>query len=270
MKYLIRTVSIFVLSLLIFLPLVSIAAGPGAQKDKLVGHWTFEKGEELKDLTGNFPDIKLMGAKIANGALDVDAGKWAITGGDYNGPEITNMTLISWATIQDQAVIKGSLLCLDHVSKDEFNAIVFAERQPNEWMSGSSWFKRTDDFKPGFKDTTTGKKFMMAITYKGPNPLTVKGYRDGKNISGDGYEKGEIVTYKKGDAEAIWGKRHSADGKSGPGDLDCLIHESRIYATALTEDEIKGLKEGTLGNAANVDASSKLPTAWAKIKAANN
>merc|ERR1712096_41425 len=103
MKYLIRTVSIFVLSILIFLPLVSIAAGPGAQKDKLVGHWTFEKGEELKDLTGNFPDIKLMGAKIANGALDVDAGKWAITGGDYNGPEITSMTLISWATIQDQA-----------------------------------------------------------------------------------------------------------------------------------------------------------------------
>ena len=153
---------------------------------------------------------------------------------------------------------------------DGLGDIVFAERKPNEWMSGSSWFKRTDDFTPGFKDTTTGKKFMMAITYKGPNPLTVKGYRDGKNISGDGYEKGEIVTYKKGDAEAIWGKRHSADGKTGPGDLDCLIHESRIYATALTEDEIKGLKEGTLGSAANVDASSKLPMTWAKIKAANN
>ena len=102
----------------------------------------------------------------------------------------------------------------------------------------------------------------MAITYKGPNPLTVKGYRDGKNISGDGYEKGEIVTYKKGDAEAIWGKRHSADGKSGPGDLDCLIHESRIYATVLTQDAIKGLEEGTT----TVESLGKLPTAWARIK----
>ena len=37
-----------------------IAADPGAQKDKLIGHWTFEKGEELKDLTGNFPDIELI------------------------------------------------------------------------------------------------------------------------------------------------------------------------------------------------------------------
>ena len=142
----------FLLSLLVFLPLVAIAAGPGAHKNKLVGHWTFEKGEELKDLTGNFPDIELRGAKVVNGALDVDAGKWAITVGDYKSPEVTDMTLISWATIQDQAVIKESLLCLDHVSKDE----------------------------------------------------------------------------------------------------------------------IKGLKEGTLGSTTNVDASSKLPMAWAKIKTANN
>ena len=140
-----------------------MAAGTGISEPKLVGHWTFEKGEELKDLTGNFPDIELKGAEVVDGALDLGKGKWAITAGDYKGPTITDMTLISWATLQDPTVIHGSILCLDHVSKDEFNAIVFAEREPNEWMAGSSWFKRTDDFKPGFKDTTKGKKFMMAI-----------------------------------------------------------------------------------------------------------
>ena len=34
------------------------------QQETLIGHWTFEPGEELKDLTGNFPDIKLIGTKI--------------------------------------------------------------------------------------------------------------------------------------------------------------------------------------------------------------
>ena len=55
MKCVIRTVSIFVLSILVFLPLMPIAADPGAQKDKLIGHWTFEKGEELKDRFGPLP-----------------------------------------------------------------------------------------------------------------------------------------------------------------------------------------------------------------------
>ena len=211
--------------------------------------------------------IELKGAEVVDGALDLGKGKWAITAGDYKGPTITDMTLISWATLQDPTVVHGSILCLDHVSKDEFNAIVFAEREPNEWMSGSSWFKRTDDFKPGFKDTTKGKKFMMAITYQGTSPLTVKGYRDGKNISGDGYKKGEIVTYKAGDAEAIWGKRHSEDGKDGPGDLDCLIHESRIYATALTEAQIKEIQqEGVVGATTPVEAKEKLTTKWSIIK----
>ena len=251
----------FLLSLLVFLPLVAIAAGPGVHSDKLVGHWTFEKGEELKDLTGNFPDIKLMGAKIVKGALDVDAGKWAITVGDYKGPDIKEKTLMSWFSFQNNAVIKGSILCIDKISGDHFDSIVYAERQPNQWMAGSSFFRRTDDFKPGHKDTTKGEKFMMAITYKGDKTATVKGYRNGKNISGKGYEKGAMVTWEEDDAEAIWGKRHGSVG-GGPGDLDGLIYESRIYGLALTEEEIKGLKEGSL----SIVPHDKLTTKWSIIK----
>ena len=79
-------------------PLLSLAAGPDAQEDKLVGHWTFEKGSELKDLIGNFADIKLNGAIIKDWKVDVDAGKWAIARA-YKGPDILDKTLVSWASI---------------------------------------------------------------------------------------------------------------------------------------------------------------------------
>ena len=168
---------------------------------------------------------------------------------------------MSWFSFQNNAVIKGSILCIDKISGDHFDSIVYAERQPNQWMAGSSHFRRTDDFKPGHKDTTKGEKFMMAITYKGDKTATVKGYRNGKNISGKGYEKGAMVTWEEDDAEAIWGKRHGSVG-GGPGDLDGLIYESRIYGLALTEEEIKGLKEGSL----SVESHDKLSTKWAVIK----
>ena len=89
-----RLVSMLTLPILILFPLLSPAAGPGAQEDKLVGHWTFEKGSELKDLMGNFADITLNGAKVKDGKLDVDQGKWAIAT-PYTGPDILNKTLVS-------------------------------------------------------------------------------------------------------------------------------------------------------------------------------
>ena len=66
----------------------------------LVGHWTFEPGEELKDHTGNFDDIELKGAEVHDGQLDVDNGKWAYAGG-YKGPDIKDKTLVSWCYIQN-------------------------------------------------------------------------------------------------------------------------------------------------------------------------
>ena len=69
--------------------------GQAEKADTLVGHWTFEKGVELEDITGNFADITLMGAEIKDGQLNVDLGKWAIASG-YDGPDIGEKTLVSW------------------------------------------------------------------------------------------------------------------------------------------------------------------------------
>ena len=126
MKNLINYFVLISIFALIMMPFFAMGAGPGVHKDKLVGHWTFEKGEELTDLTGNWPDIELKGAKIVNGALDVDSGKWAITVGDYKGPPIKEKTLLSWFSFQDNSIIKGSIVCIDKITEDSFDAIVYA------------------------------------------------------------------------------------------------------------------------------------------------
>lgn len=233
--------------------------GQGEQAENLVGHWTFEKGVELEDITGNFADITLMGAEIENGQLNVDLGKWAIASG-YDGPDIEEKTLVSWAIMDNLDVQKGSILTIDRLSDPTFDAIVFGERQNRRWMAGSGWFHRTQDPEPGFEEKKTGELIMMAISYENDNGTAhVKLYRNGDKI-GD-YTFGQFVSFAKNDAEAIWGKRHGGLG-GGPGDLDVHIEDSRIYAAVLSQAEIKKLLPDTL----EVEAHGKLTTTWARLK----
>ena len=79
---------------------------PPPFNQQLIGHWTFDDGEELIDQMGNFPDLVLEGdAEIADGSLNVNgsgttASGWAWTSGEYTGPDITEKTLVSWFTLE--------------------------------------------------------------------------------------------------------------------------------------------------------------------------
>ena len=221
---------------------------PPPFSDAVIGHWTFEDGEELTDLMGNFPDLKLEGdAQIADGSLDMNgsgttASGWAWSSGEYQGPEITDKTLVSWFTLESLSELTkaGSVITLDKVTADHFDGIIFAERQPNRWMNGSSFFRRTQDFNPGGEETVTGEEVMVAITYEdiGGGQVKVAGYRNGEEIGS--YNSANFRTWPTGDAEIIFGKRHGAM-PGGPGALDALIHEAQIYGATGNADEIMDL-----------------------------
>lgn len=206
----------------------------------LVGRWTFEKGQEHKDLTGHFGDIVLKGAVIKDGKLDVSSGKWAIAP-SYTGPSISEKTLVSWVLIQNPNVQSGSALTIDKLSIDEFDAIVYGEFQPHRWASGSSHGRRTKrNPNPGYHETNTNTYNQIAITYRNNNGQThVRLYHDGVKF-GD-YTKGPLGVWPRGDAEIFWGLRHG-NTNGGPGNLDMLIEESRIYASVLTPQELKSLR----------------------------
>ncbi len=240
---------------------ISLLLASSVASATLIGQWTFAGTNPLADTQGNFSDLQLMGnASISNGQLDVNGSGttvsgWARTTG-YTGTNISDKTLVVWVTLESlSAVAKaGSAITIDTVTGDQFDGIVYGELQPDKWMSGSSGYIRTENFNPGYAETLTGQLIQMAITYDNQTngSVIITGYRDGQSIGS--YTHANANTWIAGNTEILFGLRHSS-GNSGPGALDALISEARIYDTALSQAEIQGL---TLQSAAAVPEPESL------------
>jgi len=226
-------------------------AKPGFE-GALFGHWTFEAGSELKDLTGNFPDLILEGdAAVANGALDLNGEGVTATGWAHSGAgglPIGSKTLVSWITLQglEDVAKSGAPMSLDSALGDKFDGIVFAERNVNRWMNGSTNFQRTpaDQFdlaelSEETAPTPDGTNVMLAITYQdlGGGQVEITGYRDGQPMGT--YSSGSFATWAAGEQEVLFGPRHTAPATNGA--LDALVHEARLYGKAATAAEILAL-----------------------------
>ncbi len=239
---------------------VSMSGFAQVQEKNLVGWWLFDNDSEE---TGNWGDIVFEGAEIEKGQLVLESGKWAHAF-EYSGPDIKELTLVVWVSLDNLDVRRGSALTLDRCCNvDQFCGIIYAERQPRQWMPGSSHFRRTDDFPNVVNEEKTGEMHSVVITYKLVNNLyEITGYRNGKSLGS--FTKGDSRTWRKDEAEAIWGTRHST-GNEDKGTRDFLVahlEEARIYNVALTEAEVQKLEMGGLA----VEARDKLATRWAKIK----
>ena len=115
-------------------------------------------------------------------------------------------------------------------------------------MAGSTFFERTLKPKPGFREKEIGQLIMLATSYEEIGGSTqVKIYRNGELIGN--YNKGPLARWSAGDAEVLWGLRHSFKWFDGSAhsmvlpELDAHIEESRIYGSVLTQDEINRLKD---------------------------
>ena len=225
----------------------SSAGGAG-----MIAQFTFEPGYELVDRTGNFGDLSLMGnAAIVGGKLDVNGSGttstgWAVSGAYTGAASIGNKTLVSWLTLQSlQDVAKaGSAITLDSVVGDQFDGIVFAERSSNRWMNGSDFWRRSDPAQfggPSAVETSSGQLIQMAITYEGlgGGNVRITGYRNGVQIGQ--YDDSPFAVWTTLNAEVFFGKRHHNPNDPGPGALDALIEEGRIYDEVLSLAEINSL-----------------------------
>ena len=238
---------------------VSMSAIAQAQEKNLVGWWLFNDETEETD---NWGDIILReGAEIKDGQLKLGWRKWA-NSIEYDGPDITDVTLASWVILNDLNHTHGSALTLDRTDEDQFVAIVYAERNARQWMPGSSHFRRTEDFPNVVNEDKEGELVLLTITYElDGGQYNITGYRNDKSMGS--FKKGDDRTWTSANAEAVWGARHSnfVDGRISDS-ITADIEESRIYNVALTEDEVKQMYKGDLP----VEARGKLATKWAKIK----
>lgn len=205
--------------------------GTAAASDAPVPYaeWTFDDGG--KDTWGRLPLALEGAAKIVDGALVLD-GRTARARSTPLTKSLRNKTLEAWVVLDSLDQKGGGVITVQDRRGTVFDSIVYAERAPQEWLSGSNNHRRTQEFG-GPADTEVDKRPVhVAITYDGAK---VTGYRDGQPY-GEAYSSKEVGEFALGDAEVLLGCRHGAAG--GNRLLRGRILRARLYDRALTDKEI--------------------------------
>ncbi len=119
-----------------------------------------------------------------------------------------------------------------------FDAIVFNERRPGEWLPGSDFFNRTEDL--GGAPERAQEFVVMALTYAEDGTITA--YRDGMPY-GSPIRKGALVRYEAGRAQFLLGGRHGGPSRMS-GALRGALDWARVYDRALSPEEIAASASG--------------------------
>jgi len=172
------------------------------------------------------------GTRFEDGALVVD-GKSAYvetTPLTFDIGEKTLEVLVQLDTL-DQA--GGAAISIQTLDGTAFDAIVFGEQQPKQWMAGSNGFLRTTPFGAAEETEAANRPVRFAIVYQRDG--TISGYRDGKPY-GTSYRQGDLQSYAAGQSQLIFGLRHAPAG--GNRMLSGRIHRALLYDRALTPQEV--------------------------------
>ena len=178
-------------------------------------------------------------------------------------------TLVVWVTLADTAQRGGSALTVQYGSRPQvFDAIVFGEKRPGVWMTGSDSARRTDrdqsDYPP--EHANPEELLQIAAVYRGTQ-ITL--YRNGEQYAQ--YDAGSQQEFPSGTA-IVMGLRHLEAGTSQPRFFAGAIEEARIYNVALDQQSIRGLRcnqpgepqpiaQWTFENGSTVDTMGTFPSA---------
>ena len=175
----------------------------------------------------------------------VDIALFALMLSAAAGGAATDKTLVAWVALSDKSVRAGSVLTIQ--KGDQFDGIVFAERDPGKWMAGSDFFRRTQGDRSGtpVEVADAGTLVQMAVVYEGGG---IRIHRNGELHAS--YAAANIDLLGGSEGIAVFGLRHVG----GDGSIAGTIEDARIYGRALTADELRGLKPDV--------ASGIEPYAW--------
>ena len=191
--------------------------------------WSFEEG--LKDSVGDMHGELHGGAVVRNGRLILDGkGQYAKTATIKK--EIREKTLEAWVVISDRQQGGGGVLTLETQNGAIFDSIVYGERQPRKWISGSNGFTRTRDLNAAEESSKIEDLIHMAIVYRKDNSITL--YRNGAKYA-DAYDSGSLAVYPENASYALLGLRHTG---AGNGFLNAEIDSASLYDRALSDEEV--------------------------------
>ena len=211
--------------------------------EHLVHKWTFNDGT-AKDSVGSADGTLNGAAKISDGflVLSGDSGADSMLTTKF-GHTLGDRTLMAWCSVSDPIGDKscsgGPLAIPDgnqHLTP--FDAIVLGERTAGQWMNGSESWNRTPEDNSGAVETST-ELVMMAIVIR-QDPYAVRIYRNGELYAEHTYLKAGVtkVPNLSANAQALIGPRNASSGY-----FRGAVDEARIYAAALTAEDVKAIYE---------------------------
>jgi ssDNA-binding Zn-finger/Zn-ribbon topoisomerase 1 len=195
-----------------------------------LAEWDFKKGP--RDLRGGM-NLELEGnARIEGGALLLDGGKSCAVSAPLP-KTLHEKTLEAWVQLADLDQRGGGVVTVQTKNGGIFDSIVFGEKDPRCWISGSNNFKRTESFTAPNEDIADKRPVHLAIVYKADGTITA--YRQGQPY-GQAYSK-ELMPFEAGDCNIVLGMRHSPGG--GNKMLRGRILRARVYDRALSAEEVQ-------------------------------
>jgi hypothetical protein len=210
-----------------------LQAGAASNGPKPSSWWTFE--QDGKDLTGKLP-LKLEdGAVIRNGRLILN-GETAFASTGPLAQDLNAKTLEAWVALPSLEQSGGGVVTVETLGGGVFDSIVFAERQPKQWMAGSDNGKRTRDFGGPVENAKPNELIHLALVTDAANRITL--YRNGQPYGTSYIPEGEQATLREfglGKARLLLGRRHTGGGRSF---LKGEIEEARLYTSALSAQQV--------------------------------
>ncbi len=189
--------------------------------------WTFENAAEDSQHHLN--------AKLFGGAT-ISAGRLLLGKGDgYLQTDPLPVTLKAksfeaWLVLPDRTQKGGGVLSVQN--GDQFDSIVYAERESGKWIAGSNNFERTQDLIGPPEVSSPQSLIHIASVYRADGTISV--YRNGKPYGT--YKTHSPVTFEAQKSFVLIGLRHIGAVK---GFLKAEIEEARLYDRDLSAAEIE-------------------------------
>jgi beta-fructofuranosidase len=163
----------------------------------------------------------------------------------------TEKTLVTWVYLANATQRGGSALTVQR--GEQFDGIVFGEKQAGRWMAGSEFYKRTQAAQDAYAAETADEKtrIQMASVYTAD---TISIYRNGELLVSYPAQNADLLRGK--DRAVVFGIRHIGAGSGEV--LQGAIEDARVYDRALTAEQLKALVPN--------QPSDPAPYAWWSFK----
>jgi hypothetical protein len=194
---------------------------------KPIARWEFDSPQ---DSIGDMHLELKHNAKIQDGKLWLQGNAYAQSLPMQQS--LSEKTLEVLVRLPDLNQRGGAAISIEALDGLRFDAIVFGELEPTQWMAGSEGFARSDSFQAKEHESSND---LLHLIFAYDTDGTIRSYRNGV-VYGSPIHKSGLVNYAADHAHVLFGLRHS------PIAPDRMLHgeieRAALYDKALTEQDV--------------------------------